>query len=223
MISDAIQLSILVALGATVISMPFAIFIAYILARTEFTGKQLLNGLVHLPLILPPVVTGYVLLVLLGRNGIIGKWLDACCNLSLAFHWTGAVIAASIMAFPLMVRAIRQAIEAVDPQMELAARSLGANPFATFWRVTIPLASPGIWVGAILCFAKAMGEFGATITFVGNIPGQTQTLPLAIHNELESINGTANVIVLAGFSIAVSIIALVISEKFSQKARRRLI
>ena len=177
----AVTLSLRVSFWATLISLPLGIFVAYALARWEFWGRQLLNGLVHLPLILPPVVTGYLLLLTFGRRGPVGQALDQWFGIVLAFRWTGAALAAAVMAFPLMVRAIRLAIEAVDPRLEQAASTLGAPRLWVFATVTLPLILPGIVAGSILAFAKAMGEFGATITFVSNIPGQTQTLPSAIY------------------------------------------
>ncbi|NVK60365.1 MAG: molybdate ABC transporter permease subunit, partial [Rhodobacteraceae bacterium] len=175
---QAVALSLRVALWATLGGLPFGILVAYALARWEFPGKQILNGLVHLPLILPPVVTGYLLLLTFGTRGPIGSVLQDI-GIVFAFRWTGAALAAGIMAFPLMVRAIRLSIEAVDPKLEQAGATLGASPPWVFATVTLPLVLPGILAGAILAFAKAMGEFGATITFVSNIPGQTQTLPSA--------------------------------------------
>lgn len=177
----AVALSLRVSLVATLVSLPIGVATALLLARGQFPGKQLLNGVVHLPLIMPPVVTGYMLLIVLGRRGAVGNLLDSWFGIVLAFKWTGAALAAAVMAFPLMVRAIRLAIEAVDPKLEEAAATLGANRVWTFFFVTLPLILPGILAGAILAFAKAMGEFGATITFVSNIPGQTQTLPSAIY------------------------------------------
>ncbi|MCB1549697.1 MAG: molybdate ABC transporter permease subunit, partial [Hyphomicrobiaceae bacterium] len=177
----ALKLSLRVSMMATLASLPLGIVVGVVLARASFPGKQLLNGLVHLPLILPPVVTGYLLLVLFGRRGPVGRILEDWFGVVLAFKWTGAVLAAAIMAFPLMVRAIRLAVEAVDPKLEEAAATLGASRVWTFAVVTVPLILPGIVAGSILAFAKAMGEFGATITFVSNIPGQTQTLPSAVY------------------------------------------
>lgn len=176
----AVALSLRVSLWATFLSLPLGILVAFALARRQFWGKQVLNGLVHLPLILPPVVTGYLLLLTFGRKGFVGQYLDMM-GVVLAFQWTGAVLAAAVMAFPLMVRAIRLSVEAVDAKMEQAASTLGASPLWVFATITLPLILPGIIVGAVLAFAKAMGEFGATITFVANIPGQTQTLPSAIY------------------------------------------
>jgi len=217
----AVRLSLKVAFWATLVSLPAGIFIAYLLARKEFYGKQLLNGLVHLPLILPPVVTGYALLVIFGRRGLIGGFLEETFGLVLAFRWTGAVLAGAIMAFPLMVRAIRLSFEAVDPRLEEAAGTLGANPLFVFFTVTLPLAWPGVLAGAILAFAKAMGEFGATITFVSNIPGQTQTLPSAIYAFLQIPGAETSAIRLVVLSVVVAMAALFGSEYLSYRARRK--
>ena len=218
----AVALSLKVAFWATLISLPFGIAVALALARGDFPGKQLLNGLVHLPLILPPVVTGYLLLIAFGRQGAIGSLLDEWLGVVLAFRWTGAVLAAAVMAFPLMVRAIRLAIEAVDPKLEQAASTLGANRFWTFVFVTLPLILPGIIAGAILAFAKAMGEFGATITFVANVPGETQTLASAVYAFLQVPGGEASAMRLVVVSIAVAIAALAVSELVATRVARRI-
>jgi molybdate transport system permease protein len=218
----AVALSLKVAFWATLISLPFGIAVALALARGDFPGKQLLNGLVHLPLILPPVVTGYLLLIAFGRQGAIGSLLDEWLGVVLAFRWTGAVLAAAVMAFPLMVRAIRLAIEAVDPKLEQAASTLGANRFWTFTFVTLPLILPGIIAGAILAFAKAMGEFGATITFVANIPGETQTMASAVYAFLQVPGGEASAMRLVVVSIAVAIAALAVSELVAARVVRRI-
>ena len=217
---QAVALSLKVSLWATALSLPFGLLVAYALARWEFRGKQLLNGLVHLPLILPPVVTGYLLLIAFGRRGVVGAWLEDAFGLVLAFRWTGAVLAAAIMGFPLMVRAIRLAIEAVDPRLEEAAATLGAPRRAVFVSVTLPLILPGLITGAILAFAKAMGEFGATITFVSNIPGQTQTLPSAIYAFLQVPGGEASALRLVAVSVAVAMGALLASEVLARRAAR---
>ena len=177
----AVALSLKVALWATAVSLPFGIAIALLLARGRFWGKSLLNGIVHLPLIMPPVVTGYLLLLLFGRRGPIGQFLATNFDIVFAFRWTGAALACGVMGFPLLVRAIRLSIESVDRRLESAAGTLGANPLWVFATITLPLILPGIIAGMSLSFAKAMGEFGATITFVSNIPGETQTLPSAIY------------------------------------------
>lgn len=219
---QAVALSLRVSLWATVISLPFGVAVAYLLARRQFWGKQLLNGLVHLPLILPPVVTGYILLMGFGRRGPVGGFLDDCCGIVLAFRWTGAALAAAIMAFPLMVRAIRLAIEAVDPKLEQVAGTLGANGAWVFLTVTLPLILPGIVTGAILAFAKAMGEFGATITFVSNIPGQTQTLPSAIYSFLQVPGGEGAALRLVLIAVGIAMVALVMSEWVGRAIARRI-
>jgi len=211
-----------VSFWATLLSLPPGILVAYALARGRFRGKQVLNGLVHLPLILPPVVTGYLLLLTFGRRGLVGGWLEETFGLVLAFRWTGAVLAAAIMAFPLMVRAIRQAIEAVDPKLEQAAATLGASRLWVFATITLPLILPGLITGAVLAFAKAMGEFGATITFVSNIPGQTQTLPSAIYTFLQVPGGEASALRLVAISVGVAMAALLASEFLARRAARRV-
>jgi molybdate transport system permease protein len=219
---QALALSLKVSLWATVISLPLGIFVAYALARWRFRGRELLNGLVHLPLILPPVVTGYLLLLAFGRKGVIGQYLDQWFGVVLAFRWTGAVLAAAVMAFPLMVRAIRLSIEAVDPRLEDAASTLGASRLWVFATVTLPLILPGVIAGAILAFAKAMGEFGATITFVSNIPGQTQTLPSAIYAFLQVPGGDAQAWRLVVVAIVVAMTALLMSEWLGRAVARRI-
>lgn len=219
---QAVALSLRVSFWATVLSLPFGIFVAYALARWQFWGRQILNGLVHLPLILPPVVTGYLLLVTFGRRGYVGHFLYEWFGIVLAFRWTGAALAAAVMAFPLMVRAIRLAIEAVDPKLEQAAGTLGASPVWVFLTVTLPLILPGIVAGAILAFAKAMGEFGATITFVSNIPGQTQTLPSAIYAFLQVPGGEGQAFRLVVISVVVAMGALLLSEWISRAVARRI-
>ncbi len=219
---QAVVLSLRVSFWATVVSLPLGIFTAYALARWTFPGKQLLNGLVHLPLILPPVVTGYLLLITFGRRGPVGAFLEEWFGLVFAFRWTGAALAAGVMAFPLMVRAIRLAIEAVDPRLEQAAGTLGASRLWVFLTVTLPLCLPGIVAGAILAFAKAMGEFGATITFVSNIPGQTQTLPSAIYTFLQVPGGQEDAARLVLVAIAVAMAALLLSEWVGRAVARRI-
>ena len=218
----AVALSLRVSFWATVVSLPLGIAVAYVLARYRFWGRQLLNGLVHLPLILPPVVTGYLLLLTFGRKGAVGAFLDQAFGLVFAFRWTGAALAAAVMAFPLMVRAIRMAIEAVDPRLEAAAGTLGASRPWVFVTVTLPLILPGIIAGAILGFAKAMGEFGATITFVANIPGQTQTLPSAIYAYLQVPGGDAAAFRLVLVAIAIAMLALLLSEWVGRSVARRI-
>jgi len=218
----AVALSLRVSFWATLLSLPFGIWIAYVLARHDFWGKQLLNGIVHLPLILPPVVTGYLLLLTFGRKGMVGQFLDQWFGIVLAFRWTGAALAAAVMAFPLMVRAIRLAIEAVDPRLEQAAGTLGASRGWVFLTVTLPLILPGVVAGAILGFAKAMGEFGATITFVANIPGQTQTLPSAIYSFLQVPGGDAQALRLVLIAVAIAMLALVAAEWVGRAVARRI-
>ena len=219
---QAVALSLRVSFWATLVSLPFGIAVAYVLARCRFWGHGLLNGLVHLPLILPPVVTGYLLLLTFGRKGAVGAFLDETFGLVFAFRWTGAALAAAVMAFPLMVRAIRMAIEAVDPRLEAAAGTLGASRPWVFVTVTLPLILPGIVAGAILAFAKAMGEFGATITFVANIPGQTQTLPSAIYAYLQVPGGDAAAFRLVLVAIAIAMLALLLSEWVGRSVARRI-
>lgn len=219
---QAVTLSLKVSFWAVFLSLPFGVFVAYALARWRFRGHQVLNGLVHLPLILPPVVTGYMLLLVFGRRGLIGGWLEDTFGLVLAFRWTGAVLAAAIMAFPLMVRAIRLAIEAVDPRLEQAASTLGASRVSVFLTVTLPLVLPGVITGMVLAFAKAMGEFGATITFVSNIPGQTQTVPSAIYTFLQIPGGEGPALRLVTLSVVLALGALVASELLARRARNRV-
>ncbi|WP_299415136.1 molybdate ABC transporter permease subunit [uncultured Sulfitobacter sp.] len=218
---DALRLSLWVAVWATVIAVPLALWVAWILARWEFRGKSVLNALVHLPLVLPPVVTGYVLLVLFSPSAPAGAAL-ATIGLTLAFKWTGAVLAAIVMGFPLMVRAMRLAIEAVDPKLEEAAGTLGAARAQVFARVTLPLIAPGILAGAVMGFAKAMGEFGATITFVANIPGQTQTLPIAIWTALQIPGGEGAAAAMALLSCAVAFGAIFASEALARRVATRI-
>lgn len=217
----AVALSLQVSTWATLVSLPFGVFVAYALARWTFPGKQLLNGLVHLPLILPPVVTGYLLLLTLGTRGPVGSVL-ADWGIVFAFRWTGAAVAAAVMAFPLMVRAIRLSIEAVDPKLEQASATLGASPIWVFLTVTLPMALPGIVAGAILAFAKAMGEFGATITFVSNIPGQTRTIPSAIYAFLQVPGGEGSAMKLVIVSIIVAMGALLLSELIGRRVAARV-
>lgn len=213
----AVALSLKVSFWATLLSLPLGLWIAYVLARQEFPGKQILNGLVHLPLILPPVVTGYLLLITFGTKGPVGGVLENF-GIVLAFRWTGAALAAAVMAFPLMVRAIRLSIEAVDPKLEQAAATLGASRIWIFATITLPMILPGVIAGAILAFAKAMGEFGATITFVSNIPGQTQTVPSAIYAFLQVPGGETAAWRLVIVSVAVAMSALLLSEWLARRA-----
>ncbi len=218
----AIYLSLRVALVAVICALPFAIAVAYVLARKQFFGRQILNVVVHLPLVMPPVVTGYLLLVVFGSQGPVGRVLEQVFGLSLAFRWTGAALAAAIMAFPLMVRAIRLGIEAIDPGLEDAAATLGASRWRVFGTVTLPLALPSILAGVVLGFAKALGEFGATITFVAAIPGHTQTIPSAIYGLLQVPNSGAAVVSLVIVSIVFAMGALLLSEWLAQRMARKV-
>lgn len=218
----AVLLSLRVALVATLASLPFGIAVAYLLARSRFPGLSIINGIVHLPLILPPVVTGYILLILFGRRGPIGAFLDEYFGIVFSFRWTGAALACAIMGFPLMVRAIRLSIEGVDRGIEQAAGTLGASRLWVFMTVTLPLVLPGVLAGMILCFAKAMGEFGATITFVSNIPGQTQTLPSAIYTFTQVPGGDAGAMRLTLVSVVVAMAALVASELLARRVERQI-
>ncbi|GGD15164.1 molybdate ABC transporter permease subunit [Aureimonas glaciei] len=218
----AVRLSIRVALVAMLASLPIGLFLAFVLARGEFWGKAFLNGLVHLPLVLPPVVTGYLLLIGFGRRGPIGAFLETHFGIVFAFRWTGAALACAVMGLPLMVRAMRLSLEAVDRRLEDAAGTLGASPAWVFLSVTLPLILPGIIAGMILSFAKAMGEFGATITFVSNIPGETQTLPSAIYSFLQVPGGDAGAMRLTLVSIAISMTALMLSEFLARRVGRRI-
>jgi molybdate transport system permease protein len=219
---DALRLSLLVGIVATVLALPLATWIAWLLARRDFWGKSILNAAVHLPLVLPPVVTGYLLLIAFGRTGPAGRFLGQTFGLVLAFRWTGAVLAAIVMGFPLMVRAIRLAIEAVDPKIEAAARTLGAPGYAVFGTITLPLILPGILAGGVMGFAKAIGEFGATITFVANIPGQTQTLPSAIYALLQVPGGEDAAIRLVLWACVLALGAVVLSEWLARRVARRI-
>ena len=218
----AIRLSLQVALVATLATLPLAIWVAHLLARKRFPGLQILNGIVHLPLVLPPVVTGYVLLILFGQQGPIGQFLQSALGFSFAFRWTGAALAAGIMAFPLMVRAIRLSIEAVDPGLEAAAATLGASRWRVFTTVTLPLVLPAIIAGDVLGIAKALGEFGATITFVAAIPGQTQTIPSAIYGLLQVPGSAPADLGLVIVSITLALGALLMSEWLTRRTSRKV-
>jgi molybdate transport system permease protein len=217
---DALQLSLKVGVWSLICSLPVALGVAYLLARYEFPGKGLINAAVHLPLVMPPVVTGYLLLLAFGLNGPVGHWLKAAFGIEFAFRWTGAALAAAVMAFPLLVRPIRLSFEAVDRKLEDAAATLGANGFARFLTITLPLALPGILAGAVLGFAKSLGEFGATIIFVSNIPGETQTLSLAIYSFLQSPGGEGSVVRLTLLAIGLSLAALLASEWLARRLGR---
>jgi molybdate transport system permease protein len=217
----AIALAIRVSLVATLVATPLAVATAWLLARRDFWGKSVLDAFVHLPLVLPPVVTGYLLLLTFGRRGALGQWL-AEVGIVFAFRWTGAALACGVMAFPLLVRPIRLSIEAVDRRLEQAAATLGAAPWKVFFSVTLPLALPGVVAGMMLGFAKAIGEFGATITFVSNIPGETQTISAAIYTLTQTPDGDAGAMRLVVVSIIISAVALVASEVLARRASRRL-
>ena len=217
----AIGLSLRIALVATAWSLPFGIAIGWLLARGKFWGKTVLDGLVHLPLVLPPVVTGYLLLMWFGRRGPVGAFLYDHFGVVFAFRWTGAALASGVMGFPLLVRPIRLALEAIDRRLEDAAATLGANPALVFFTVTLPLALPGIVAGVLLCFARALGEFGATITFVSNIPGETQTISAAIYTFLQIPDGDAAAGRLVVVAIVLSLAALIAAEWLGRRASAR--
>jgi molybdate transport system permease protein len=220
---EAIQLSLRVATVAMIGSLPFGIFFAWLLARVRFPGRALVDGIVHLPLVMPPVVTGYLLLLAFGRRGPVGHFLESTFGIVLAFNWTGAALAAAIMGFPLLVRAIRLSIEAIDPGLESAAATLGANRLIVFLSITLPLMLPGILAGAMLAFARALGEFGATITFVGNIPGVTQTIPTAIYTYTQVPGGETAALRLTAIAIAIAFAALLASEALARRVSRRML
>ncbi len=220
--SEAIQLSLRVAFWSVLTSLPFGLALAWLLQRYDFYGKTLLNGIIHLPLVLPPVVVGYLLLILLGRQGPLGSWLYETFGISLPFTWEGAALAAAVMAFPLMVRAIRLSIETIDRNLESAARTLGASRLSVFLTITLPLIAPGILAGCVLAFARSLGEFGATITFVSNIPGETRTLPLALYSLIQTPNGEEGALRLAILSVLLSLAALGASELIERRLRARL-
>src|SRR6478752_10796911 len=218
----AIQLSLRVATVATLIATPLGIAVAWLLARRDFWGKALVDAIIYLPLVLPPVVTGYLLLVMLGKRGVLGAFLAEHFGIVFAFRWTGAALACGVMSFPLLVRPIRLSIEAVDRRLEQAASTLGAAPWRVFWTVTLPLALPGVLAGMVLGFAKAIGEFGATITFVSNIPGETQTISSAIYSLIQTPDGDAAAGRLVIISIVIAMAALIASEWFARRALQRL-
>jgi len=217
---EALGLSLRVSFWAVLVSLPIGILTAWLLARREFWGKTIVNGIVHLPLILPPVVVGYLLLVLLGRKGVLGAWLYDWFGVTVAFTWKGAAIAAAVMAFPLMVRAIRLSIEGVDRRLEEAARTLGAGSWRIFLTVTLPLILPGVLTGTILAFARSIGEFGATITFVSNIPGETRTLPLALFSQTQVPGGDWPALRLVIISVVLAMAAVVLSEVIARRMAR---
>ena len=217
---QVVRLSLLVGIVAVAAALPFAFALAYALARGRFPGRVLLDAIVHLPLVLPPVVTGWLLLLAFGRQGAIGAWAEKWLGLTFMFRWTGAALAAAVMALPLMVRAMRLSIEAVDRRLEGAARTLGAGPWRTFLTITLPLSLPGVAAGLVLGFARAIGEFGATISFVSNIPGETRTLPLAIYTALQIPGEEQAVLRLALISVALSLGALVACELLARRMGR---
>lgn len=219
---EAIGLSLRVATVCVLASLPFGIAVAWLLARRDFPGKTLLDGLVHAPLVLPPVAVGYLLLVLLGRNGVLGAWLYDALGVTLVFDWKGAAVASAVMAFPLMVRAIRLALELVDRRIETAARTLGAGRWRVASTITLPLALPGILTGMLLAFARSLGEFGATITFVSNIAGETRTLPLALYTLVQTPGGDEGAARLVIISLVLALAALALSEFIARGVRARL-
>jgi molybdate transport system permease protein len=220
--AEALWLSLKTGLVGTAFSLPPGIAVAWVLARSRVPGRMALDGLVHLPLVLPPVVTGYLLLVLFGHNGALGRFIEAHLGFTFAFNWKGAALASAVMGFPLLVRAVRLAFEAVDPGLEAAARTLGAKPMDVFFSVTLPLIAPGVVAGALLGFARALGEFGATITFVANIPGETQTLPIALYSALQVPGGEIHAARFVVISIVLAIGALAASEFLARGLRRRI-
>lgn len=218
---SAVKLSMIVGFWSVFLSLPFGVFFGWLLARFEFFGKSILDGFLHLPLVVPPVVTGYLLLILFGRrNGIFGPWLYDTFGLSFAFNYKGAALASAVVAFPLMVRAIRLSIESIDQNLEQAAKTLGAGSFRVFFTITLPLAVPGIISGIVLAFARSLGEFGATVTFVGNTYGQTQTLPLALSAVLQVPGSELYAARLAIISLIIAFGSLIISEYFARRAKR---
>ena len=219
---EALSLSLRVALWAVLVSLPLGLATAWLLARHEFVGKTLVDGLVHLPLVVPPVAVGYLLLVLLGRRGPLGGWLYDSFGITLIFTWPGAAVASAVMAFPLMVRSIRLSLEAIDDRLETAARTLGAPRVRVFATITLPLATPGILTGVVLAFARSLGEFGATITFVSNIAGETRTLPIALYTLIQSPGGEAGAARLMAISLALAILALLASEFLARRISARL-
>lgn len=226
MLSDpewqAVILSLKISGIAVLCSLPFGILMAWILVRCRFPGKALLDSLIHLPLVLPPVVVGYLLLIALGRRGFIGEWLWDWFGFSFAFSWRGAALASAVIAFPLMVRAIRLALEAVDTRLEQAARTLGAGRWRVFFTITLPLTLPGVIVGTVLAFARSLGEFGATITFVSNIPGETRTIPLAMYTLIETPGAESAAARLCVIAILLALVSLLLSEWLARWGRKRL-
>ncbi|AWX13617.1 molybdate ABC transporter permease subunit [Mergibacter septicus] len=220
--SNALRLSLEVSVTAMLWNLPFAVFAAWLLTRKNFYGKSIVDGLLHLPLVLPPVVIGYLLLVVMGRNGVIGQYLFSWFGISFAFSWRGAVLASMVMSFPLVVRTIRLSLESIDPKLEQAARTLGASVWRVFFTITLPLALPGVLAGVILGFARSLGEFGATITFVSNIEGQTQTIPLAMYSFIQTPGAEEQTFKLCVLSIILSLSSLVLSEYLAKRMKARL-
>ena len=226
MISDieieVLRLSLKIAGWAVLCSLPFAVGISFLLSRRRFPGRFLLDGIVHLPLVIPPVAVGYILLLVLGRQGVVGGWLYDVFGVTLVFSWQGAAVAAAVMAFPLMVRAIRLSLDSVDQKIEAAAQTLGASPLRVFLTIPLPLIAPGILTGTVLAFARALGEFGATITFVSNIAGETRTLPIALYTLLQAPGSEDAALRIVGISIALALLALLASELLARRVARRL-
>lgn len=220
--SQALLLSLKVSLYAIVWLIPIGIFLAWLLAKKQFVGKSVVDSIIHLPLVLPPVVIGYLLLVLMGRQGVIGQWLYQTFGVSFAFNWKGAVLASIVVALPLMVRAVRLSFESVDNKLEQAASTLGASPLKVFFTITLPLTLPGIITGSMLAFARSLGEFGATISFVSNIPGETQTIPLAMYTFIETPGSELEAMRLCAISIVIALGSLLVSEWLAKQCTRRL-
>ncbi|WP_114764729.1 molybdate ABC transporter permease subunit [Vibrio rhodolitus] len=220
--SQALLLSIKVSLYAIVWLIPIGIFLAWLLAKKQFVGKSVVDSIIHLPLVLPPVVIGYLLLVLMGRQGVIGQWVYQTFGVSFAFNWKGAVLASIVVALPLMVRAVRLSFESVDNKLEQAASTLGASPLKVFFTITLPLTLPGIITGSMLAFARSLGEFGATISFVSNIPGETQTIPLAMYTFIETPGSELEAMRLCAISIVIALGSLLVSEWLAKQCTRRL-
>jgi molybdate transport system permease protein len=218
---SAILLSLKVAVIGTLVSFPFAVFIGWGMARSSFWGKSVVEGIIHLPLVMPPVTTGYLLLVLLGTHGILGGWLYRTFGIRLAFNQTAAIIAAIVVSFPLVTRSIRTAVEMVDPRMESASRTLGVSPLMTFFRITFPLAMPGILSGVVLGFARCLGEFGATITFAGNIEGETRTIPMAVYSYMQVPGKEGATLRLVIISALISLIAMILAEYLNKKVKAK--
>jgi len=220
--AEALRLSLWVSGWAVAASLPPGILCAWLLARRHFPGKSLVDGIIHLPLVLPPVVVGYFLLVGFGRRGMIGAWLYETFNVTFAFNWKGAALASAVISFPLLVRAVRLSLESVDQGLEQAARTLGAGPLRVFFTITLPLVAPGVITGSILAFARSLSEFGATITFVSNIPGETRTLPIALYTLTQTPGGDVGAFRLCVISVVVAMVALLASEILSRRVARRM-